>query len=531
MTEQTHKPCPYKSCGSSDAFAWNEEGYGYCHSCGESYPSKKKLLVFDWVKSEYSLPDKTTRSDRVKTIVKATSRNVRGLEQDVAKLYDIQNHLDEDGEVVRTAIKWPDGNIQYRYYDDEKAKYIFKDKGKEVLDLFGPSFNTGSSKRLYITEGAIDAASLYQALGKTFPVKGLKASSINKKYLEHNHDELSLYSEIVYAGELDKAGRKCADLLYQTYPEKMYYVPLNRFKDANEFLTNDAVDDLMWSARRPQRYTPENFFMGSSDRERILREENPYKSYPVGHSGLDSMSRGLVKGGVTFLKAMRGTGKTELFRYLQQGVLQNNDDIKIGLIHMEEAKATTYRCMATYELGVNVRTEQDQEENGKTIAEIVSAADKFCQSEDGVERVLLFELLPTDEPISIVEYCRLAASVYDCDFIFIDHIQRLIYRSGAVDGTGQLTQVGTMLAELAKELDIGIIAISHINKDGDTQYAKALENEAIICMNLERDLEEEDEIIKNTTTFVIDKNRPFAKLGEAGKVYFNPTTTILEEAS
>ena len=39
----------------------------------------------------------------------------------------------------------------------------------------------------------------------------------------------------------------------------------------------------------------------------------------------------------------------------------------------------------------------------------------------------------------------------------------------------------------------------------------------------------EDEVEQNTTTFIVDKNRPFAKLGRAGSVYYDPSTTILRE--
>ena len=48
-------------------------------------------------------------------------------------------------------------------------------------------------------------------------------------------------------------------------------------------------------------------------------------------------------------------------------------------------------------------------------------------------------------------------------------------------------------------------------------------------MKLERDTESEDEVERNTTRFIIDKNRPFAKLGPAGSVYYDPETTILRE--
>ena len=74
-----------------------------------------------------------------------------------------------------------------------------------------------------------------------------------------------------------------------------------------------------------------------------------------------------------------------------------------------------------------------------------------------------------------------------------------------------------------------MVFISQVNDDGRTKYAASLEEEAIICIKLERDVDTEDEILQNTTNFIVDKNRPFAKLGNAGSVYYDPDTTILSE--
>ena len=38
--DNPHLACPYVDCGSSDAFNWNDDGFGHCHSCSRAYPSK-----------------------------------------------------------------------------------------------------------------------------------------------------------------------------------------------------------------------------------------------------------------------------------------------------------------------------------------------------------------------------------------------------------------------------------------------------------------------------------------------------------
>ena len=456
-----------------------------------------------------------------KTVTGSTYEGIRSLEPDVAKLFGIQVQTNKDGEPVRYAYKYPH-TVKYRDYYDKSNSWI-KDKGVGMTHLFGPEFNAGSSKRLYLTEGEFDAASLYQVLGKSFPVKSLPSASIGDAFMKHNHSYLSSFQELVYAGELDAAGKKAADKLYRAYPDKFYYVPMTKWKDANEFLTEGDGDDLKWAALKPQRFSPDNFFCSDIEVERSIREENPYEFTPTGHSGLDSKIRGLVKGGVTFIKAPPGSGKTELVRYFERSMFQQEK--KIALIHMEEMKSLTYRAMATYELGVNVRTREDAIANMVSEDAVVEAALKAT----GGDRTILFEMRPNDSPLDILEYVRLAATVYGAEYIFVDHIQRLAYLLGLDNATNTLTQLASGLAEMCKELNIGVIIISHVNQDGKTKYATSLEEEAIILIEIERDPSETDERLRNTTSFSIGKNRPFAQRGEAGKVFYDEQTTILTE--
>ena len=477
--------------------------------------------MYDWAKEQY--PVKEKKDVTQVEVASVTYEGIRGIDPEVCKIYGIQLQLDADGNPVRYAFKHP-ATVKYRGYHEKK--FWLKDR-VGLDDLFGPDFNAGG-KRLYLVEGECDAASLYQALGKTYPVKSLPSASIGERFLKKNLDYLRSFQEVVYAGELDDAGRAAAEKLYAVMPEKFWYVPLTKWKDANEFLQNGDIEILKWAALKPQRYTPDNFFCSDSDVEKAIREENPYEYVPTGLTGWDDKLRGLVKGGITFIKAKRGLGKTELVRFFETAMLKS-EDTRIALLHAEEMKSTTYRAMASYELGVNVRTKDDAKWNNVSEEDVIEAAKRATKG----DRTIIFEMRAADDPMKILEYIRLAATVYGADFIFVDHIQRLAYLSQAgVDGaTSMLTALGSRAAQLCKELNVGLIFISQVNDDGRTKYAAALEEEAIICVLLERDLDSDDEIEQNTTTFVIDKNRPFSKLGAAGSVYYDPETTLLSEAA
>jgi len=518
--EITHQPCPFEECASSDAFAYNiVKKVGHCHSCKRDYPSKARM--FDWAKKTYPMP--TPKVDLRNTkIISGRFDSIRGLDEDVAKLYNIQLQYGEGGVPVRYAFKYKD-NVKYRGY--EEKKFWTKERGA-LTDLFGPDFNAGSSKRIYITEGEFDAASLYQVLGKSYPVKSLPSGSFNEEFLKKNFEYLNSFEMVVYAGELsDDTGKAAAQRLYSTMPDKFYYTPMSKWKDANEFLMNGDGEDLKWAALKPQRFSPDNFFVGDLEVEKAILYENPYEYVPTGHSGLDDKLRGMVKGGITFIKAMRGQGKTELARYFECALLAQG--VRIGLVHMEEMKSTTFRAMATYELGVNVRTKEDAKANGFDERQVIEAGQRMARD----EHTIPFEMRVHEDPMDILDHVRTAVTVYGAEYIFIDHVQRLAYlsNSGVDAATSTLTTLGARMAQLAKELNIGVIFISQVNEDGRTKYAASLEEEAIICVKLKRDTEADDDTERNTTQFIVDKNRPFSKLGNAGSVYYDPETTILEE--
>ena len=468
MADNPHQACPFEDCGSSDAFNWNDDGYGFCHSCGESYPNKHRLPVFDWAKQSYPL--KRRENVMMKEVKGVTYDNIRGIDPEVCKLYGIQIQTDADGKPVRYAYKYPH-TVKYRAFDD-KSKTWIKDRGVGMNHLFGPEFNSNSSNKLYVTEGEFDAASLYQILGQKFFVKSLPSASIGEKFIKQNYNYLNSFKEIIYAGELDDAGRRSAERLYESFPTKLYYVPMSKYKDANEFLMAGDGEELKWTALKPQRYSPDNFFCSDEEVAQAIRTENPYDYTPTGHTGLDDKIRGIVKGGLTFLKAPRGTGKTEVIRYFETGLLKN-PDTRIALLHMEEMRSTTYRAMATYHLGVNVRTKDDAQENGVSEEDVVKAALEATQG----ERTIVFEMRSHDDPLKLLEYTRLASTVYGAEYIFVDHVQRLAYLSQTgVDGaTSVLTSLGARMAQLSKELNIGVVFISQVNDDGRTKYASSLE--------------------------------------------------------
>ena len=130
----------------------------------------------------------------------------------------------------------------------------------------------------------------------------------------------------------------------------------------------------------------------------------------------------------------------------------------------------------------------------------------------------------------MLNYCRIAITVYGADYIFLDHIQRLAYMSDVENATNDLTTFAVKIEDMCRRYNVGFNAISHLNNDGAAKYAKSLEESCLFSVDLKRDKENEDPTIRNTTNLEINgKNRPWSKLGKAGKLFYDYKTTIIQE--
>ena len=528
MTNVPHQPCPYVSCGSSDAFSYNTEGYGRCHSCERSYPSREP--TFEWAQEKY--PTKNTISgnrnyqeeefpslmEEPKVTTEGKYVSCRGITESTMKHYGVLTYGD------RQEYPYPSGGLKVR----KMPKDFFAKNGFKGDELFGMNlFPAGSSKMVTVTEGEIDALSAYQMLANgsySNPVVSLPSASPSGKLWEKCKDWLDSFEQIVLSVDNDKKGREVSETLFDLFPSKVYTVNHGSFKDANDFLQAGKAREYKSAWWAKKKYSPAGFTSGSEDWIKAVREETPYEYTPTPVEALNKVMRGWIKGGITIVKAPPGIGKTSLFRYVQHDLVTNHGKTVANLA-MEEMKSTTARGMATYELGVNVNTEEDQEYNSITDEQFEEALLKVVEG----DKFVSFDIDPQDPLESTLKQCTHAITIYEADYIFIDHFQRLAYLGGVDGATSALTELGVKLVELSKRRNVGIIGISHVNETGHTKYAKAIEEEAIVLLELQRDKLSEDPDEKNTTHMTVTKNRPFAMTGPAGMLRYDVDTTMVQE--
>jgi len=521
MADVAHQPCPFVSCGSSDAFCYNTGGFGKCHKCDGSYPSKEQM--FDWAKEkyptkkgEYQMNVTSFTPKRIESQSEGRYANLRGINEATMRDYNVLTFDD------RQEYLYPSGGIKVRNLN-EKAFYA--KGGFKGDELFGMNlFPAGCSKMVTITEGELDALSVAQMLKSQYtnPVVSLPSATPSKKLWENCSDWLGSFDKIILSVDTDDAGNALADRMARLFPNKVYRVQHGEFKDANDFLTNGRASDFKNLWWKPVKHTPENILNTEDEFLKLYTETPEHTYYPTGITALDDKILGLMQGHFTVFKAPTGIGKTELMRYMEYSMLQQG--IPIAAWHLEETKLRSLLGLVSYEVGDNLTRRDLIEEKGadSLVREAIGNLTKH-------ENFYQFYLGEGQGADALVEQIRFFSQACDCKFVFFEPIQDVVVGTSDDSKESMLADLSIRLSKLAAELNVGIVTIAHTNENGDPKYCKMIGQRASVIIDLSRDKEAESIEERNTTYLKVEKNRPCSEEGAAGMLRFSTDTFTLRE--
>ena len=534
MTWMSHKPCPYEECGSTDAFSYNTESQsGRCHSCERKYPRVKDTLT-DWAQDEYPTEGEQKQEgwDMPQANIKPVPtemltpvyRTVRDISSETHKYYGVKTFVDAQGKEIKQEYPYPSGGIKTRFFPKE-----FRATNLKSDELFGMNlWNAGSCKIVTICEGELDAMSAYQMCKNpkyNTAFVSLPSATPSNKLWTKAADWLSSFDKIVLSIEHDDQGNAVAQRIANLYPNKVYRVQHDKYKDANEFLQAGMGKDYFNAWFNAKKYTPENIINSPDQFLKMYNSADDHVYVPTGISDFDDLCMGLMQGHFTLFKAQTGIGKTEFMRYLEFNILKNHPDISIAAWHMEETKLRTLLGLVSYDMKKNV-TRKDLIEEEQCEDAVRDSIHNLTKN----ERFYQFFLNDEDDPLDILGHIRYLSQACGVRYVFFEPIQDIAANMGGDESKEQfLADLSVRLSKLAAELGIGIVTIGHTNDDGAVKYCRMIEQRASVVVELQRDKMSEDLDERNTTQLLVTKNRPVGPTGYAGQLKFNPNSFTLEE--
>ena len=182
--------------------------------------------------------------------------NHRGISEDTARKFDYQSttiadksveiaNYFRDGELVAQKLRGPDKQFKWVGKAGNAplwGQWLWKSKG---------------GKRLVITEGEVDAMTVCQVQGGTWPAVSLPSGSAGAvKAIKDNWEFVTSYEEIVLMFDEDDAGRDAAKKVAEIMPPGKCKIATLPFKDANDCMRegkSKAIINAIWEA---QHYSP-----------------------------------------------------------------------------------------------------------------------------------------------------------------------------------------------------------------------------------------------------------------------------------
>jgi twinkle protein len=302
-------------------------------------------------------------------------------------------------------------------------------------------------------------------------------------------------------------------------------------KDANEYLKMGRAVQFTNEFWQAQPYTPAGI-INLKDLGASLYEEEYCETVLFPWTDMNIKTYGMRTGELITFTSGAGMGKSSVMRELMYHIMKNTLD-NIGILALEEnIKNTAFNIMS---VEADARLYIKEVRNKFTREQL----EEWQKRTVGTERFFVFDHFGSVNNDEILSRIRYMAKSLDCKWIFLDHLSILV--SGQEDGGDERKSIDilmTKLRSLVEETGIGLLLVSHLRRPtGDRGHEEGKEvslshlrgsasiahlSDSVIAM--ERNQQSEDEIIANTTTIRILKNRYTGETGIACYLHYNKDT-------
>ena len=526
-------PCP--ECESSDAYTLYDDGHGYCFSCEFFKPPEGT----DKMESNNIKPApiqgivQTNFSDGVYAAIYD-----RKIKESTAKKYNVLVKQDNNANVYQHIYKYYDSNNSHvanklRNTNDKEfwAEGSIRDAG-----LFGQNLFPAGGKYVTLTEGEIDAMSIYQMMGEKWASVSIKTGAAGAvRDCKASYEYLNKFDNIVICFDNDESGKKAAAKVAQLFePNKCKIVSLD-LKDANEYLLANKRTEFNKAWWDAEIYTPAGI-VNLANLKNSLYEEEYCETCMYPWDGLNNKTYGMRTGELVTFTAGAGMGKSSITRELMHHILKSTHD-NIGVLALEESiKKTAFNIMsveANARLYIKEIRDQFDKERLKEWEDLTIGTGRFYAFDH-------FGSINNDEILNRVQYM---AKALDCKWIILDHLSILVSGQEGDDERKSIDVLMTKLRSLVEQTGVGLLLVSHLRRpSGDTGHENGrevtlshLRGSASIAhlsdcvVALERNQQSTDPILANTTVVRILKNRYTGDTGIATNLLYDSKTGRMKE--
>lgn len=462
----------------------------------------------------------------VDTIYQAIPK--RGLSVDTCKKFRYGVAQNDRGDWIQVANygtegqKWRSCNKDFGWF------------GSHPDTLFGQELWKQGGSQVVITEGEIDALSIYEACGDTVPVVSLPdGASSAMSSCKKNFEFLTSFQKIILCLDNDEPGKGAVDKLLGLFPVGQVYLTQLPLKDANDVLREHGRKFLRSLVLNAKPYRPDGIVNAGDLWDEIRTPLVPGYSYPW--QGLTDVTHGVRTKELIVWGAGTGVGKTTILKQIALHLTQEHHK-KVGCIFLEESNKHTVLNMMSMFGQRRVHLAGDEEDEGVLRGLF-----------DGVTKgnlLSLYDCFGASSYEIIRDRVRYMVAVEGCEVVMLDHLTALTDGcSSDSDINQKMRNIVSTFAMMTQELDFCLHAISHLRKaqgapheEGgrvhldDLYGAAALKQWANFVFGIERNQQAEEIGERNVSHIRCLKDRLTGQgLGSIIDLKYSPTKCILSE--
>ena len=516
-----HESCP--ECGSSDGLAIYDDNEN-CFVC----PYHKNYQGENTISDKHEVKHAISRNLTPVAQQDQVAMKERGINSNVVNKYKVTVNTDPESLV---------GHV-YPYFDEDGSHVANKvrRKGEKAFYwegavqsgvLFGQSLFPSGGRAITIVEGECDALAGFQLTGSKYPCVSVKSASEAKRNCAENFEYLNSFEKIVVCMDNDEPGQKAANQIAQLFaPGKVHILKLQLCKDPNDYLVKGLEKEYVNEWFRSPAYMPDGLRLGSDLGllDEIINYKEP-ECIPYPWAGLNQKLYGIRLSELTLFTADTGIGKTTFMKEIEYALLQN-EELKergygVGFLHLEEPKRETLLGM----LSIHHNKPYHLPDTPKSEDDIRSAYKEVLDN----KRVVVYDHFGSNEIDTILAKIRHMVAL-GCRYIVLDHLS-IIVSDQSGDERKQLDEISTKLKSLTMNLQIAVVAVIHINRQGQVRGSAGPEQVSNNVIRLTRDKKEIDEWRRNITQIDVEKCRLSGRTGPACWIFYNNETGRLEELS
>lgn len=557
-------PCPRcRSRGrdrTGDNLVIYEGESGHCFSCGYTRPSEEWLEEHGYeppelYEEEVVTKEKITREDieKIKSYTSLKGSGLRDITDETYKTYAVRHkYSEETGEPVEQYYPITQDNEPSGY----KVRVLPKDfnaigKCGKDTDLFGQwKWTNAQGKYVVVTAGEIDCLSAYQMLenhrksrNSDFEPIPVVSSTIGEtgshKQLAKHYEWLNRFEKIVVCYDNDEAGKEALKEVVKVLPKGKMFVMELPLKDTNKMLEEGKEKTWIDCFYRARPYTPAGIVASDSIYQEIVARASidklPFP--PMLEKVNEKLAGGVNYGYICNIIAGSGSGKSSLINQCVaywMGAL----DLNVGVVSLEAEAGEFGENLLSHYVGKKIALIDNKEERLQFVTDKSQeeAARGLFNRPDGTPRLFLL-----DDRGDFSQLQNLMAELVitcGCKIIVVDVLSD-VFAGMTIE---QIDKWMSWSKNFVKAHGVILFHISHVRKSGSgeksasqgaflteestigsgTQYRSAGVNIA-----LQRDKNNEDEIIRNTTSVHILKSRSTGWTGHACDLFYDSNTHTL----